>query len=171
MLTSSQYKRYASSRSSSKPPPDRIYALALMARVSYWRRANVGSIMYVHYHLRSSKLNLTSPESRRRNCVKLLRAVSVHIKNRYCDWLTACGINGAASVIGLSRVLGYSRVLDSINYSSIVLVLEYSFNSTPGRKFQFPVPAFQINEQLLEFCATKAPSPSSCDLRVASFAT
>jgi len=37
-------------------------------------------------------------------------------------------------------------LLDSKNYSSNVLVLEYSFNSTLGRKFQFPVPVFQINE-------------------------
>ena len=73
--------------------------------------------------------------------------------------------------IGLPRLLGYSRVPNSINYSSIVLVLEYSFNSTSGRTFQFPVPPFQINKQVFEFCATKVPSPSSCDLRVASFAT
>jgi len=46
----------------------------------------------------------------------------------------------------------YSRVLDSKNYSSNVLVLEYSFNSTSDRKFRFPVPVFQINEQLLEYC-------------------
>ena len=53
------------------------------------------------------------------------------------------------------------------SYSSNVLVLEYSFNSTSGRKFQFPVVVFlQINQQLLEFCANLAPSPSSCDLRV-----
>ena len=35
------------------------------------------------------------------------------------------------------------------SYSSNVLVLEYSFNSTSGRKFQFPVVVFlQINQQL-----------------------
>jgi len=54
-------------------------------------------------------------------------------------------------------------------YSSNVSVLEYSFNSTPGRTFQFSLPVFQINEQLLEFLANLAPSPSStscefCDL-------
>jgi len=60
---------------------------------------------------------------------------------------------------------------DSRKYSSNVLVLEYSFNSTSGQKIQFPVPVFQINKQLLELYANLAPSPSSCDLRVASFAT
>ena len=68
------------------------------------------------------------------------------------------------------RVLA-STLLDSKKYSSNVLVLEYSFNSTSGRKFQFLVPVFQINKQLLELYANLAPSPSSCDLRVASFAT
>jgi len=60
---------------------------------------------------------------------------------------------------------------DSKKYSSNVLVLEYSFNSISGQKIQFPVPVFQINKQLLELYAHLAPSPSSCDLRVASFAT
>jgi len=65
--------------------------------------------------------------------------------------------------------LGLPRVLDSKKYSSNVSVLEYSFNSTPGRIFQFSLPVFQINEQLLEFLANLAPSPSStscefCDL-------
>jgi len=50
------------------------------------------------------------------------------------------------SPIGLPRVLEYWRVLDSKNYSSNVLVLEYSFNYTSGRKFQFPVLVFQIND-------------------------
>ena len=45
------------------------------------------------------------------------------------------------------------RVLDSKNYSSNVSVLQCSFNSTSGRKFQFPVPVFQ----LLEFYANLAP--------------
>ena len=56
---------------------------------------------------------------------------------------------------------------------SVVLprVLEYSFNSASGRKFQFPVSVFQVTKQLLELYANLAPSPSSCDLRVASFAT
>ena len=44
--------------------------------------------------------------------------------------------------------------------------LEYTFNSTSGQKFQFLVPVFQINEQLLELYANSAPSLSSCDLRV-----
>jgi len=70
--------------------------------------------------------------------------------------------------VDLPRVLEYSRVLDSKKYSSNVLVLEYSFNSASGRKFQFPVPVFQINKQLLEVYANLAPSPSSCDLRLAS---
>ena len=54
-----------------------------------------------------------------------------------------------------------SSLLDSKKYSSNVSVLEYSFNSTPGRIFQFSLPVFQINEQLLEFLANLAPSPSS----------
>jgi len=41
-------------------------------------------------------------------------------------------------------------------------VLEYSFNPLPVRIFKFPGPVFQIN---------LAPSPSSCELRLASFAT
>jgi len=61
------------------------------------------------------------------------------------------------------------RALDSRNYSSNVLVLEYSFNSTSGRKFQFPVPAFQINELWSTFYANLAPSTSSCKLRLNSF--
>jgi len=79
-------------------------------------------------------------------------------------------VNGLLQV-GLPRVLEYSRVLDSKQYSSNVLVLEHSFNSASGRKFQFTVSVFQINKQLLELYANLAPSPSSCDLRVASFAT
>ena len=73
-------------------------------------------------------------------------------------------------VKGLLQV-GLPRVLDSKKYSSNVLVLEYSFNSASGRKFQFPVPVFQINKQLLELYANLVPSPSSWDLQVASFAT
>jgi len=72
-------------------------------------------------------------------------------------------VNGLLQV-GLPRVLKYSRVLDSKKYSSNVLVLEYSFNSACGWKFQFPVPVFQIKKQLLELYANLAPSPSSCDL-------
>jgi len=67
--------------------------------------------------------------------------------------------------VGLPRVLEYSRVLGSKKYSSNVLVLEYSFNSTSGRKFQFPVPVFQINKQLLQLYAILAPLPLSCELR------
>jgi len=67
--------------------------------------------------------------------------------------------------VGLPRVLEYSRVLGSKKYSSNVLVLEYSFNSTSGRKFQFPVPVFQINKQLLQLYANLAPLPLSCELR------
>jgi len=47
-------------------------------------------------------------------------------------------VNGLLQV-GLPRVLEYSWVLDFKKYSSNVLVLEYSFNSSFGRKFQFPV--------------------------------
>jgi len=49
-------------------------------------------------------------------------------------------------------------------YSSNVLVLEYSFNSASGQKFQFLVPVFQIKKQLLEleFYANLAPSSWSC---------
>ena len=68
-------------------------------------------------------------------------------------------------------VNGLLQVLDSKKYSSNVLVLEYSFNSASGRKFQFLVPVFQINKQLLELYANLAPSPSSCNFRIASFAT
>ena len=67
--------------------------------------------------------------------------------------------------VGLPRVLEYSRVLGSKKYSSNVLVLEYSFNSTSGRKFKFPVPVFQINKQLLQLYANLAPLPLSCELR------
>jgi len=67
-------------------------------------------------------------------------------------------------VKGLLQV-GLPRVLDSKKYSSNVLVLEYLFNSASGRKFQFPVPVFQINKQLSELYANLAPLPSSCDLR------
>jgi len=67
--------------------------------------------------------------------------------------------------------VGLPRVLDSKQYSSNVSVLEYSFNSASSQKVQFPVPVFQINKQLLELYANLAPSPSSYDLRVASFAT
>ena len=52
------------------------------------------------------------------------------------------------------------------NYSSNVSVLEYSLNSIFGRRYQFPVPIFQLNEQLLEIYANLAPPPSSCKLRV-----
>jgi len=68
-------------------------------------------------------------------------------------------------------VNGLLQVLDSKKYSCNVLVLEYSFNSASGRKFQFLVPVFQINKQLLELYANLAPSPSSCNFRIASFAT
>jgi len=74
---------------------------------------------------------------------------------------------GPVSCLGLPRVAS-TRLQ---KYSSNVLVLEYSFNSASGRKFQFPVTVFQINKQLLELYANLAPSPSNCDLRVASFAT
>jgi len=67
-------------------------------------------------------------------------------------------------VNGLLQV-GLPRVLDFKKYSSNVLVLEYSFSSASGQKFQFPVPVFQINKQLLELYADLAPSPSSCELR------
>jgi len=63
----------------------------------------------------------------------------------------------------------YLRVLDSKNYSSNVLVLEYSFNSTSDRKFQFPVPVFQINEQLLNIVCKLGSF--AFKLRFASFAT
>ena len=47
--------------------------------------------------------------------------------------------------------IGLPRVLDSKNYSSSFLLPEYSFNSTSGRKFQFPVPLFpNCSEELLE---------------------
>jgi len=49
-----------------------------------------------------------------------------------------------------SRPAASTQVLDSKKYSSNVLVLEYSFNSASSRKFQFPVPVFQINKQLFE---------------------
>ena len=45
-------------------------------------------------------------------------------------------------------------------------VLEYSFHSTSGRIFQFPVPVCQTGEQLLELYGNLAPSPSSCELRI-----
>ena len=77
---------------------------------------------------------------------------------------------GLALSLGLECLVPVSRP-ELWSRLGLPRVLEYSFNSTFGRKFQFSVLVFKLKEQLLEFYANVAPSPSSCDLRVASFAT
>ena len=57
------------------------------------------------------------------------------------------------------------RIVNGLLQVGLPRVLEYSFNSVSGRKFQFPVPVFQIIKQLLELYLNLAPSRSSCDLR------
>jgi len=57
------------------------------------------------------------------------------------------------------------RIVNGLLQVGLPRVLEYSFNSVSGRKFQFPVPVFQIIKQLLELYVNLALSPSSCDLR------
>jgi len=111
-----------------------------------WRR----SLLVIKYF---AALYLTNGSSRR----------MVKIEHYTVLRRQRCIVNGLLQV-GLPRVLEYSLVLDFKKYSSNVLVLEYSFNSSFGRKFQFPVTVLQINKQLLELYANLAPSPSSCEL-------
>ena len=75
-------------------------------------------------------------------------------------------LQGTRADIGLHCTRLYTQ-----NYWSNVSVLEYSFISTSGRKFQYPVSVFQMSEQLLKFYANLAPSPSSSDLGVCSLET
>jgi len=57
--------------------------------------------------------------------------------------------------LGLPRVLEYSSSTRVVNYSSNILLLEYSLISISGCKFPFPVAIFlQSQDELLEFMQT-----------------
>ena len=68
-----------------------------------------------------------------------------------CLWRQPSRSLSAPWRVGLQRVLDYSRVLDSKNYSSNFLLVEYSLNSTYGYNFHFRFQFLQIKFDLLPF--------------------